>query len=291
MDKFICIETFIKSVGCGSFRKAASEMHQTEASISKRITRLESELGMKLLERNRAGLKLTDVGEHYYRICREGVASIALADQYVKSQKLAPSGQLKVVCNDFFSRCCIFPKLKSFLEKYPAIQLQVEILELLPDFSEHNMDILFGVGQPLMGNLDVTQKRLMVTQEILLATPNYLKKYAIKKPADLLQIDYIAHSHRQPVNKVLLDKGEEIYTTPTLSFNNSQSCIDAALQNLGFIYIKKYWAEEYLQSGRLIQILPKQTRNEVSVHAYYRSRVYPDSKIVAFLDFFSIDTL
>lgn len=287
MDKLICIETFIKSVDCGSLRKAASELNQTEASISKRISRLESDVNVILMERSRAGLKLTEVGERYYEMCKHGIESFELADQYVKSQKLEPSGRLKVVCNSFFSKKYIIPKLKLFLKKYPRIKLQLEILELFPDFSEHDMDILFGVGLTLPRKSDIVQKRLTVTEEVLCATPSYLKVFNIKKPADLVQLDYIAHSHRRPVNKIILDKGEEVRLTPLLLSNNAQASIDAALKHIGFIYTKKYLVEEYLKSGRLVQILPDYTKNQIPIYAYYLYQLYADTKINMFLNFFS----
>lgn len=287
MDKLICIETFIKSVNCGSLRKAAAELHQTEASISKRISRLEADLDVILMERSRTGLKLTEIGERYYEMCTQGIESIKLADQYIKSQKVEPSGKLKVVCNSFFSKHYVTPKLKSFLKKYPRIRLQIEILELFPDFSEHDMDILFGVGLTLPSKSEIVQKHLMQTQEVLCATPTYLKKFNIQKPADLIHLDYIAHSHRRPVNKIFLDKDAEILITPTLLCNNAQASIDAALKSIGFIYIKKYFVQEYLNSGRLMQILAKYTKSEIPIYAYYNYQAYPDSKIIAFLSHFA----
>ena len=289
MDKLICIETFIESVRCGSLRKAATELCQTEASISKRITRLELDLGVTLMERNRSGLKLTDIGEQYYQMCQQGIASLDSADQYVKSLKREPRGKLNVVCNYFFAKRSITPRLKSFLKKYPRINLSLDVLELFPDFSEYNMDILFGVGMPLPNNSDLIQKRLGVTQEVLCATPKYLKLRTITKASDLANADYIAHSHRKSLNIIMLDKGVEVSVSPKLLCNNAQASIDMALQHMGFIWIKKYQVADHLQSEKLIQILPKYTKQDVPIYAYYPCQAYPDSKIKAFMDFFSIN--
>src|SRR3990167_3512981 len=129
MDKLVCIETFIEIVERGSLRKAAAALHQTEAGISKRLSRLEQSLKFKLLERGRSGLKLSDMGQQYFTACKEAMEKLEKVDQLMQTATTTPQGELKVTCNRFYAERYVMPKLNCFLKKYPKILLNFNITE------------------------------------------------------------------------------------------------------------------------------------------------------------------
>lgn len=287
MDKLTCIKTFIETVNCGSLKHTAVKLNQSEASISKRLSRLERDLGTKLLLRDRSGIQLTEVGQQYYDRCRDGVNTLEQADKMVLSQLLEPHGEIKVVCNSFFAKRCITPKLSAFQQLYPRLQVNLDIRELSPYFDQHDMDILFGVGVPLEYDSNLVQKRLRSTEEVLCASPGYIEKFTINKPADLMQMRYIAHSHRKPLNKIYLDNHIDVFTVPFMLCDNASVATELALQGIGYVFCKKYWVEDYLKNGTLVQILSGHTKRIINVYAYYQQKNFPDPGIRAFMNHFT----
>jgi DNA-binding transcriptional LysR family regulator len=289
MDQLACIRAFIETVEGGSLHSAAKKLHQTDAAISKKISKLEMSLNINLLERKRGQLRLTELGEQYYSTCKDAVDKILTAKQLIQQAISIPQGALKVACNRSNVECYLIPKLKSFLQHYPQIELTIHVAERAPDFSKAEMDILFGFGMSAIPEQSgLVQKRLAVTRQILCATPAYLQQNIIPKtPKDILQLNYICHIKRRPVNVINFDKDVEVKVKPFLKFDDVQATLMAALQDLGYIYAKEYMIQRYLDSRKLVEILPKYNKTTVPIYVFYLHQLYTDPKIRAFIDFFT----
>jgi DNA-binding transcriptional LysR family regulator len=287
MNYFSYIQAFVEIVEQGSLHRAAQKLSQTDAAISKKLSKLEKSLNLRLLERGRNIFKLTPAGQQYYDLCREIIVKLETAEQFIQEMTLTPQGELRVTCNAYNAKHYLQPKLKKFLKKYPKILLNIDIAERVPDFSEPHMDILFGAGLQNAA-ADLVRKKLTVSRDILCATPSYLANHAVpKKPSDLLQLDYIVHSQRNPIDTIYFDNGETItIKKPLLKFSVGAAAISAALDDLGFIYIKSYFVEQELKDKVLVELLPSYTRTKMPIYVYYRHQSYIDPKIRAFMDFF-----
>lgn len=288
MDELACINAFICIVEQGGLHLAAKKLHQTDAAISKKLSKLEASLNVSLLERGHGKLKLTDIGEQYYRICKEATEKIDNAKQLIRHVSAIPKGELKVSCvKDNYYRY-ILPKLKAFLKNYPEIQLTLSVAERIPDFSKGEADILFGIAMPIPEQEEnLVRKKIGHTRDIFCATPTYLKKAGYpQKAKDLTKLHYICHSARKPRDILTFGDGFELQVMPFLKFDEHDIVVSAALQDLGYIYVKEYMVEDYIQSGKLVEILPKVKKTQLPIYVYYRYQTYPDPKVRAFLDFF-----
>lgn len=285
MDQLACINAFIMIVDEGSLRAAAKRLHQTDAAVSKKLSKLEDSLNVILLERGHGKLKLTDIGQQYYAICKEATEKLSTAKQLIYSTKAEPIGELKVCCAKYNVDHYIIPKLAGFFKKYPKIQLTLSTAERIPDFSRGEADILFGISVPILGHDEhVSQKKMGQTRDVLCATPQYFKKRGKpKKPKDLLALDYICHNAR-PFDSFSFADDTELQVQPFLRLDDHEMVIKAALENLGYIYTKEYMIEDYLKSGELVEIFPQ--KKYTPIYVYYRYQTYPDPKIRAFLEYF-----
>jgi DNA-binding transcriptional LysR family regulator len=287
MDQFACIKAFIAVVENRSVHMAAQSLHQTDAAISKKLTKLEASLNVILLTRTRGKFQLTDIGAQYYQICKQALSKIDHAEQLIQQVNMAPKGELKVTCNRWHVEHYLMPKLKAFVREYPGIELSVNIAERIPDFSRDDMDILFGVALNMPAPDNLVRRQLGSTRAILCASPAYLKKIGMpKKPKDLLKLDYICHHQRLPMDIISLDKGIEIAVKPFLKLDDTCTTLAAVLDDLGFMYTKAYMVEDLLRAGKLIEILPEHNKAVIPIYSYYRYQPYPDAKIRAFMDFF-----
>ncbi len=290
MDQLSCIKAFVTIVNSGSLHKAAEKLDQTDAAISKKLSRLEDDLKLKLLERSRSGIKLTTVGEQYYMACKEALDKVEATQQFACFAAKTPKGELKVSCNRAIYEYAIASNLKSFLIKYPHILLNISLSEKTPNFIENEIDILFGVSTSVLADYpsDLVQKRVATTKNVLCCTKTYVRKHGVpKKPADLLNLQYLCHRYKQHHPIIAFDNKIELTVEPFLILNDTQALIISALQDLGYIDVKEYAVKHYLKSGELINILPNYQKKEIILYVYYRNQIYLDPKIRAFLDFFT----
>lgn len=286
MNHLDLAQAFIAVADCGSVQKAAQHLHQTDAAISRKITKLETHLGATLIKRERSGALLTDIGQRYYHQCKKALHEFALAETIVKEKQKEPEGVLRVVANQFYVNHFILPATKEFLKKHPKINLQIDVAEVLPDFKKTKMDILFGVG--LKGSDDLVQKRVDQWRHILCASPRYLKQAGTPATtAELLKHDFIAHGSRNNPEIVSINEEHPVTMQPTLIINQTTCIIEAALNHLGIIWVPEPFVQPLLKQGKLIEILTKYNQKKLDIYLYYQYQKIVDAKIKAFVEHFS----
>lgn len=287
MNKFDLMKTLIAIADSGSIHKAALKLSQTDAAISKKLTKLEEYLKTCLIERGRKGITLTSAGQRYYHEAKKAIIQFNLAEQSILHGILQPQGELSITSNLYYSQKLILPRLADFLKRYPEITLILDIAEVLPDFNARKMDILWGSSHTGYENL--VRKRIDTSHFVLCASPRYIKKHGMPHtPAELLQHDFIAHWARKPSQLISLDRDQQVEIKPKLLVNNTQIMIQAALADLGFIWTHEYMVEKLVSQKKLIYLLTKYMQRSINVYAYYEYQIHPDPKIMAFMEFYSI---
>ncbi len=285
MNKLDLAEALITIADTGSIYQAADKLHQTSAAISKKLTKLENMLETQLVLRERKGLILTDAGQRYYHEAKKALAQFALAESSVSLAMTKPSGELKVVANHYYAQHIILPKLYDFMSQYPAIEFNLEVAEILPDFNARKMHILFGVS--VSAHEQLVRKRIGITRYVLCASPTYLKQHGVpQSPVELLQHQYIAHSARKKIGVIILDHEQQIVMQPTLLVNSSPLMMSAACEHLGFIWAHENMVSELLLKKKLVSFLDNYTQQSINVYAYYEYQAYCDPKIAAFMQYF-----
>jgi len=286
MNQLDLIQALIAVADTGSVQKAAVQLNQTTSAISRKITKLEASLEVQLLKRHRSGTVLTEVGQRYYYECKQAFALFKKAEQLAQESVEHPKGKLRVVSNYYYAENWLIPKMASFLERYPEIELHLDIQEIQPNFEKTKMDILFGVHT--IGSDDLVRKRIDHTRRVLCASPSYFKRHGCPKcPSELLQYQFIVHDARVQQNIVIFDDEEPVLVKPSLFINQSQIIIDAALNNLGIIWIPESIVKPWLDNGELVEIMKNKNHRSVDVYLYYRYQKHIDTKIAAFVEHFS----
>ncbi|PIQ43121.1 MAG: hypothetical protein COV52_08215 [Gammaproteobacteria bacterium CG11_big_fil_rev_8_21_14_0_20_46_22] len=288
MNRLDLIQAFVIVTDCGTLQKAAEQLHQTSAAVSRKITRLENYLGVKLLERNHSGATPTPMGQTFYHACKKALGEVEQAERLVFQAVEEPEGELRVFLNEYYMRVYILPRLRKFMQNYPKIALDFHIEEKAPDFKKYGMDIFFGTSLP--GADDLVRKPLIKTRHVLCASPSYLKRKGKPKAiSELLQHDYIAHGGRDQKELVYLASGEPLALNPCLVVNDSNTAINLALQGFGLIWVIESFIDTLLEKKKLCIVLPGQQEKPVMTYAYYRYQKPIDNKVKAFLDFFSVE--
>ena len=110
------IVPFVASVESGSFAAAAERLHLTGSAVSKSVTRLETRLGSRLLERTTRSLKLTDAGNAYYQTCLRIMEELAEAEAVLAAQRNIPAGRVRVAVPNTYGSLGGMPGLNPVCE-------------------------------------------------------------------------------------------------------------------------------------------------------------------------------
>lgn len=286
MSKLEQIEAFLSVVHENSFAGAARKQGISTAAISRQISRLEADLGVQLLERTTRQIALTELGSQYYQHCKNALAELSEANALITGAQAEPTGTLNITSNRHFANEYLIPYLSEFLSLYPKIVMNLELAERFPDFSEENIDILFGVS--LEGPPDLVRKRITTTRYIMCASPDYLRKYGTpKSPDELSQHHYITHVMRKPDNVIQFRGDKKICLSPTLFLNDCQTMLECAIRGIGIVMLHNYVVRDAINKGLLIEILKEYQEPERPVYLYYQHQRYLQPKIRHCIDFFT----
>jgi DNA-binding transcriptional LysR family regulator len=172
--------------------------------------------------------------------------------------------------------------------RYEHLKIHLDATEKLPIFNAKEMDILFGCAEICDGgDENLVRKKIGLSRYVLCASPKYLKRKGVPySTAELLQHDFIAHGGRQIPEVITLDNSERIITKPKLIFNNTELILQAALSDLGFIWIDEEIAKNLINKKKLIVMLEQYTQETTNVYLFYEYQYKLDPKIRVFADYF-----
>lgn len=283
---------FAEVVEQGSFSAAARSLGLPKSRLSRRIARLEAELGMRLLQRTTRKLSLTAAGEQYLRHC------VAVRDQAEQAWaelaqvRAEPRGMLRVVCPVTLAQTVVGPLLGEYLARYPEVRLDLQVSNRVVDLVEEGVDIALRVRTELGDSGSEVAKWLGLSHAMLVASPQLLDGSGRpREPAGLAEIPMVGMSG--------LDRGLRLRLAGPDGERHAVSCrpmctVDdlitlrfAILGGVGIGVLPDYMCRDDLDEGRLEQVLPGWSLPPGIVHAVYPSRRGMGPAPRSFLDFLS----
>src|SRR5215468_6481504 len=165
-----------------SFTRAAEELCVTQGAVSHQVKALESELGVKLFNRERQRLIITDAGRDYLAVVREAFDRIAMGTERLVQRQ--SSGMLTVSTSPDFAAKWLVHRLGRFAEVHPEIDLRVSAAMHHVDFAGEDVDIAVRHGDGHWSGLHVT--RLCSEHLFAVCTPTLASK--LSRPADVLKM-------------------------------------------------------------------------------------------------------
>ncbi|WP_449433079.1 LysR substrate-binding domain-containing protein [Pseudomonas putida] len=240
-----------------NFRLAAEELGVTQAAVAQQIRGLEASLQIRLFERMPRGLKLTDAGLAYSGSIRSALAMIDEATRLLRPQ---PS-HLTVSVTPTFASKWLIPKLGTFAEKYPDIDLRVLATDRLSHFHTDAVDIAVRYGQPPFG-AGLNTELLMEQRIIAVANPILFEGRALPVNFEALQGFLMLHDahHFWPEFTAAVFPGHVPPTAKNMRFNQTSLAIEAAIGGQGIALASHAFVKDDIAAGRLVQVFTQQLR-------------------------------
>jgi len=146
VDKIQSMQVFVRVAEMNSFTRAAESLSLPKASVSRLIQQLESQLGVRLLHRSTRRVQLTQDGQVYYDRCKELLASVEEMETLFQANPATISGRLRVDMSVAMARDFVLPKLGEFLNRYPAIEIELSSTDHRVDVIREGFDCVIRVG-------------------------------------------------------------------------------------------------------------------------------------------------
>ncbi|MES2482959.1 MAG: LysR substrate-binding domain-containing protein [Pseudomonadota bacterium] len=255
-----CLLTFEALARLRSATQAADELCVTPSAISHRIKQLEQIMGTRLF--GRADFSLTTEGSEYLAHVREGLVALG---RFPGREGATGKRKLRVAVTPTFARSILMPRLRSFIEAYPEVDLTLQVsIPLLDVVAEDgDLTIRFGTGR----YADVEHLCLMTDEVTPLASPAYLRENGPLDSAEELLGAKLLKSPLEPWRTWFLAHGIDApEPAEGSSFNDIGLMCDAAALGLGVALVRLKLGQPWLETGQLVRLSP---RSVPSPHAHY----------------------
>jgi DNA-binding transcriptional LysR family regulator len=276
-------------VESGSFVKAAEALGLSASGVSRAISRLETRVGVRLLDRTTRALHLTDEGSRFYAKVSPHLDGIEEAAILASGSSSTVRGRLRVNVDPYFSRLVLAPRLPDFIARYPELTTELLTSDLMGDLVADGVDLAVRFGpQPSSSQV---ARRLLETRILTVAAPAYLERHGRPAvPADLAR--HACIQFRDPLTGRPfgweLQRGQKILPLDVrgpLTVTDVGTMLGACVAGAGIAQVMALGVQDLLVEGKLVELFPDWPGEAFPLYAIHPSRRHPAAKVRAFIDF------
>ena len=287
-DRILELTAFVRTVELGSLSGAARELQLTASALSKIMTRLESRLGVRLLNRTSRSLALTPEGETFLAGARRVLDALSDTESQVSKSAAKLQGKIRVYSLPTFAYH-LAPMLSDFLKLYPEIKLEVQLGTDRLDLIKYRFDLAIRIG--LLENSGAFAHKICSTGWVVCASPDYLAKQGTPTvPSDLAKhncLNFSVHTHTIPWQFREEQSGRFSIQGNFLS-NHAELLRLMALNGVGIIRVSDHVVADDLAAGRLIPVLAEhQPPQRETLWAIHSSRDL-SQRVRVFIDYLTM---
>ena len=250
------VRAFEAAARLNGFAKAAQELNVTPAAVSHQVKLLEEHLGLQLFNRLPRGLEITSAGQELLPDVSRGFAHLSRAVGAVSGGQLA--GKLTVNAAPSFATLWLAPRLSSFTEAYPDIQLRLLASERGPNLNLGQVDVRLPYS---IGKFPGLKAKLLMPDTIFpVCSPSLLNQKPLRRFSDLREhtllhdIDTGSDEPTMTWARWLRDAGIEPGPSARhIEFGNSILLTEAAVQGQGVALGRSSLVRSHLETGRLVR--------------------------------------
>lgn len=246
------IEEYISVVETGSFTAAADQLGASKSFVSKRVSELETRLGVQLLKRTTRQVSMTAIGERFYAACRDMRRSLAAASHEAAQMQKTPTGKLKVSLNDTYDVTFISAVIADFACQYPGVALEVHAGSRDVDLIGEDFDVAIRYGD--LTDSSLRAARIGYLSFCLCASPAYLAEHGAPKGiADLKNHTCVSdlNSHWW-FNST--EGAEKVRVNGRWKSNKGTALKVAAMRGLGMAQLPIAFVRSELAAGTLVSV-------------------------------------
>jgi len=287
MDRLEAMSTFLAVVETGSLSAAARRLNTPLATVSRKVSDLESHLQTKLFNRSSRKLVLTDAGSSYVAACKRILADVTEAERAASGEYSAPTGELVVTSPVGLGRICLIPILADFLKAYPDIEVNLMLADRVLSLFQEHIDVGLRIGS--LPDSSMIALRVGSVRRVVCASPAYLAARGTPRtPDDLAGHDCISYSGFISPDVWTFVRDETEVAVPVrarLVVGSAEAACEAACSGIGITSVLSYHIQKAQERGELTTLLDEFQPATIPVNLVYTANRFLPIKVRAFLDF------
>jgi DNA-binding transcriptional LysR family regulator len=290
MLDFNALAILVKVVELGSFTQAAEALGMTKSTVSRKVSDLERNLGVRLITRSTRSLKLTAEGERFYQSCLLAKDIMEQAEVEITAHQELIQGDLNVVMPVELGHQVLGPYINEFIKLHPHIRVHLEMSNREVDIIGEGIDLYAQVGTRKDSNL--VSRLLTNSTRVVAASPAYLAETGmVQSPTDLRSPHRQVKVYNQAVKLLaweLFDKQGQSFSIDLpyqLRVNTITASLQACLDGLGIAVLPTFLCRPHFESGRLVQLLSNWQMPTVPISLVYANRTLMPKRLRTLIDY------
>jgi DNA-binding transcriptional LysR family regulator len=268
---------FAQVVAHGGFSAAARALGTPKSKLSRRVARLEDQLGVRLIQRSSRRFAVTEIGQEYHRHCMAMLVEAEGAQAAIDRTRSEPQGVVRLSCPTALLDYQVGDMIARFMSAQPRVTVQLESTNRRVDVIGEGFDIAIRVRFPPLEDTDLVMKVLGESTQRLVASPDLLARVSGPlAPQDLSALPSLDEgpAHREHVWQLQGPDGSgvEIRHAPRLVSDDRLALRLAALRGVGVVQLPTMMVWNDLERGLLVDVLPQWAPRPSIVHAVFPSR-------------------
>lgn len=260
-----------------SFTRAAAQLGVSQSALSHTIRALEARLGVRLLTRTTRSVAPTEAGEQLFNKLAPRFEEIEADLAEVFELRDSPRGTLRISATDYAANAVLWPRLATFMPRYPDINIEIITDYGLTDIVAERFDIGVRLGDQVAQDM-IAVRIAADLRMAMVASPAYLEAHpAPQAPDELARHNCInlrlpTHGGCYPWELARGEEALQVRVQGQLTFNGTYQMLAAALDGCGVAYLPEDLALEHVMAGRLCWVLQDWFPTFPGLHIYYPSR-------------------
>jgi DNA-binding transcriptional LysR family regulator len=277
---------FVKVAQFESITKAARSLGMPISTVSRRLSVLESGLGVALVRRTTRRVTLTPQGREYFNQCREPLTLIQEAERVLTQAQRKPEGTLTISVPVILGQEPFLDFISGFLKEHTKVRIDLLITNLFLDPVAENIDVAIRFGE--LEDSSVVATKVGRSVRYVVATPEYLKGRKLPAAPDELKLhDCVMLNAKHNETDWDLVSGRSkarVHVSGPISSRDFNSVSTFVLRGHGVGLLPSTYCDEALARGSLVRLLPKWTSSQIPVFAVYPTRKFMPSRLRVFLE-------
>ena len=277
-------------VEAGSFVRAGEALGLTQSAVSRAISRLEQRVGVRLFHRTARSITLTEEGRRFHEAVVPHLAAIEDAAIEAGGASVAVRGRLRVNVDAAIGQFLLPRRIQPFLAQHPELSLEIAVRDRMGDLVAEGFDACVRFGE--LERSSLTCRLLMQARVMTCASPEYLARCGTPRQPRDIEKGHECILLRDPSTGRHFEwefvRGKQVVPVKVsgrLLVNDTGALLGACLGGQGLAQLLSLYAREFIEDGRLVQVLPGWAPRTAFVHAVFPSRRGLVPAVRRFLDF------
>ena len=281
------MQNFVRVVEAGSISKAAEQLNIAKSGVSRRLSELESRLGVRLLNRTTRQSSLTEAGQLFFERAVKLIGDVAELNASASDQQALLQGSIRLAMPLSFGLDHLSPAIDEFAREHPQLCLNIDFSDHHLDLVERGIDLAIRIAD--LEDSTLQARRLCPIRILLCASPTYLEAFGTpERPQDLQNHKLLCFDagHGSALHLSGADgKTYVVQNKPAMMANNGDFLRDMAVAGHGIVMVPSFIVWQRLATGELVTILDDYCPPQRSAYAVYPQNRYLSHRVRLLIDF------